>query len=94
MPTGHDHSIATPATADGVDELLRARMKVLGLDVEAIGRDYPEVFDKIKRNCPSCSDRKACALDLRRDPNDVMWEAYCPNSEALYALVSLTDVIR
>ena len=53
-----------------------------------------EVFDKIKRNCPSCSDREPCALDLKRDPNTSMWEAYCPNSDVLNVLVVLTEVIR
>ena len=69
-------------------------MKILGLAVDAIGREFPEVFDQIRRNCPSCSDREACALDLKRDPNTLIWEAYCPNSDALNALVALTDVIR
>ena len=32
-----------------VDDLLRGRMKALGLDVDAIGTDYSEVFDKIKK---------------------------------------------
>jgi hypothetical protein len=79
---------------DDVDYLLRGRMKILGLDVDAIGREFLEVFDKVKRNCPPCSDREACALDLKRDPNTLMWEAYCPNSEVLNALVALTEVIH
>ena len=83
-----------PTTPDEVDDLLRGRMKILGLDVDAIGREFHEVFDKIKRNCPSCSDREPCALDLKRDPNTLMWEAYCPNSDVLNALVALTEVIR
>jgi hypothetical protein len=88
-----DHSMGKPATSDEVDELLRGRMKILGLDVDAIGRDFPVVFDKIKRNCPRCSDREPCALDLKRDPNSLLWEAYCPNSEVLNALVALTEAI-
>ncbi len=83
-----------PTTPDEVDDLLRGRMKILGLDVDALAREFHEVFDKIKRNCPSCSDREACALDLKRDPNTLIWEAYCPNSDVLNALVALTDVIR
>jgi hypothetical protein len=94
MQIDYDHSIGKPTAPDEVDHLLRGRMKILGLEVDAIGREFPEVFDKIRRNCPSCSDREACALDLKRDPNTLIWEAYCPNSDVLNALVALTDVIR
>jgi hypothetical protein len=90
MQIDYDHSIGKPTATDEVDHLLRGRMKILGLEVDAIGREFPEVFDKIRRNCPSCSD----ALDLKRDPNTLIWEAYCPNSDVLNALVALTDVIR
>ena len=76
---------------DEVDELLRSRMKILGLDVDAIGRDFHKVFDKVRKNCPRCGDREACAIDLRRDSNGLIWEAYCPNSEMLNALVALTE---
>jgi len=89
-----DHSMGKPTTPDEVDDLLRGRMKILGLDVDAIEREFPKVFDKIKRSCPRCSDREPCALDLKHDPNTLMWEAYCPNSDVLNALVALTEVIR
>ena len=84
-------SIGNPAMPYEVDELLRSRMKILGLDVGAIDRDFHEVFDKVRKNCPRCGDREVCAIDLRRDPNGLIWEAYCPNSEVLNALVALTE---
>jgi hypothetical protein len=65
-------------------------MKLLLLDVDAIGRDFPEVFSILKRNCPSCGDRKICVLDFQHDPNIQMWEADCQNSEVLNVLVALT----
>ena len=71
MQIDYDHSIGKPTKPDEVDDLLWGRMKIMGLDVDAIGREFREVFDKIKRNCPSCSDREACALDLKRDPKDI-----------------------
>jgi hypothetical protein len=86
-------SIGDPATPDEVDDLLRGRMKVLGLDVEAIGREFSEVFDKIRKTCLRCGDREACAIDLRHDPNGLIWEAYCPNSHVLNVLVELTDAV-
>ena len=91
MKTDDDHSSGDPATCDEVDPLLRSRLKILGLDVDAIGRDFHDVFDKVKKNCPRCGDREACAIDLRHDPNVLMWEAYCPNSETLHVLVALTE---
>ena len=57
MKIDDGRSIGNPATSDEVDELLRSRMKILGLDVDAIGRDFREVFDKVRKNCPRCGDR-------------------------------------
>ena len=85
-------AMGNPAVLDEVDELLRSRMKILGLDVDAIGRDFLGAFDKVRKNCPRCGDREVCAIDLRRDSNGLIWEAYCPNSEVLNALVALTEV--
>ena len=70
--------VGKPTTPDEVDDLLRGRTKILGLDVDAMARDLPEVFDKIRRNCPSCGDREACALDLKRDPNTLVWKLIVP----------------
>ena len=75
-----------------VDDLLRGRMKILGLEIEAIEREFSEVFDRIKKNCPRCGDREACAIDLKHDPDSLIWEAYCPNSEVLNVLVLLAEV--
>ena len=91
MKIDDGRSIGNPAMPDEVDELLRSRMKILGLDVDAIGRDFHKVFDKVRKNCPRCGDREACVIDLRNDPNAQIWEAYCPNSEVLNVLVALTE---
>ncbi len=45
-----DPSIGKPTARDGVDDLLRGRMAILGLDVGAMERDYREVFENVKRN--------------------------------------------
>ena len=52
MKIGVCRLIGNLATSDEVDELLRSRMKILGLDIDAISRDYHEVFDKVRKNCP------------------------------------------
>ena len=80
-----------PPICDEGDDLLSFRMTMLGLNVHAIGWRYPEMFDKMKGHCGSCSLGEACAVDLKRDPNSQVWETYCPNSGTLNALVrSLT----
>ena len=91
MKIDDGRTMGNPAMPDEVDELLRSRMKILELDVDAIDRDFHEVFNKVRENCPHCGDREACAIDLRHDSNTLIWEAYCPNSEVLNALVALTE---
>ena len=82
------------ATADLGDELLKCRMSIIGLDFGAVERDYAATIDKLKHNCLACRQRAPCTVDLRRDPTNQVWEAYCPNSEALNALVALTEAIN
>ncbi len=93
MQIDDGRSIGNPATPDEVDDLLRGRMKILGLDVDATAREFREVFDKIRKKCPRCGDREACAIDLRHDPNALIWEAYCPNSGLLNVLVAVTEAV-
>jgi hypothetical protein len=72
------------------DDLLDCRMAMLGLDLHAIECGNSETFEEIMRRCTSCGFREACAVDLKRDPNNPVWETYCPNSEALIALTEAT----
>ena len=68
------------------DELLSCRMAMLGLDLSAIESCGGQVFETIKRRCTHCDVREVCAVDIRRDPNDPVWETYCPNTATLVAL--------
>jgi hypothetical protein len=38
------------------------------------------------RRCLGCGYREACAVDLERDPNNPVWETYCPNAGTLLEL--------
>jgi hypothetical protein len=69
------------ATCDRRLDLLDCRMTVLGLDLYAIKNG--EIFDDLKRHCMDCIFPESCAADLRRDPNNPVWETYCPNAPML-----------
>jgi hypothetical protein len=91
MQIHYDRSTGKPMASDEGEDLLQSRMTVLGLDSGAIERDFRETFDRIRRNCTSCGVRGPCAIDLKRDPTNLAWEAYCPNSGVLNALVAITE---
>lgn len=80
--------------SEDVDHLLQRRMNILMLDVDTIGREFPDVFKRVRTNCPLCEDRPACVLDLTRDPTIEAWEADCPNADVLGTLVALTGSNR
>ncbi len=58
-------------------------MATLGLNLDATNRD---TFSEVRRRYKSCGYREACAVDLKRDPNNPVWEIYCPNTGAFLAL--------
>jgi hypothetical protein len=86
MPIRNDRSTEKPTTHDQSDDLLDCRMAMLGLDLHEIERSDGETFNQIRRQCTSCGFRETCAVDLKRDPNNPVWETYCPNSGTLNAL--------
>lgn len=94
MQIHQDRSTELPTTPDEGDELLQCRMTIVGLHSGAIERDYAEAFDKIRRRCMSCRVRETCRADLKRDPHDMAWGAYCPNSRALIALAALDAALN
>lgn len=79
-----DRSIAKPARPH--NELLCSRMAKLGLDRRTIERGDRATFDRLQRRCAGCEFPDACAVDLRHDPSNPVWEAYCPNSALLTML--------
>ena len=89
MQIQNANRIGTPATRDEDGDLLDCRMAMLGLDLRAIASGNSKTLDEIKRDCMSCTFREACALDLKRDPNDPVWETYCPNAAVLNGLAEV-----
>ncbi len=85
MPSRNPHSHDDSAQSLAVDELLGCRVEMLGLDLSGIKSGDDALMD-IMRNCPICGHREACVADLKRDPNDPVWETYCPNAKALLGL--------
>lgn len=69
-------------------DLLCCRMAKLGLDCGVIEHADRQVFDELKQRCAGCEFPDACADDLREDPSNPVWEAYCPNSARLTALTA------
>ena len=72
-------------TSEGHDELLGCRVEMLGLDLATL-ENGGAALHEIMRECMECGYRDACAGDLKRDPNDPVWETYCPNAKTLVGL--------
>jgi hypothetical protein len=94
MQVRYDRSTGQSTTPDEGDDLLQCRFAIVGLDIKAIERNYSDVFDNLRQRCMSCTVRAPCAAGLKCDPNNLVWEAYCPNSAALNGLIALTEVIH
>ena len=85
MQSRNPRSPENRAQGESPDELLDCRVEMLGLDLSAI-ENAGNALQEIMRNCPICGHREACVADLKRDPNDPVWETYCPNAKALLGL--------
>jgi hypothetical protein len=79
---------------DEPDELLSCRTAMLGIDESVIKGGGTEVLLEVIRNCPDCGHRDICEADLKRDPNDPIWETYCPNAKALLELAAESWKVR
>ena len=79
MPMSNDRSTSSHDPLD-------CRMATLGLDLSAVESHDGAMFEVITQRCASCNVRAPCELDLKRDPNDPVWETYCPNTATLIAL--------
>lgn len=65
-------------------DILDCRATMLGFDLYNIKSEM--MFAHLMHRCFNCSLKEACAMDLRRDPNDPAWTTYCPNAATLERL--------
>jgi hypothetical protein len=91
-------SLPHPVESAGRDEtnLLRRRMTVLRLDVEAWPRSEPAMFADLQESCSACVSRNPCAYDLAAYPEEgwADWRDYCPNAATLRMLVALQGFLK
>lgn len=71
----------------GSPVLLCERLRILGLDQAYIETTQKFAFENLKKTCRSCDSQRRCARDLARGDVSVGMERYCPNAEALDALL-------
>jgi hypothetical protein len=67
-------------------DLLPQRMAALGLESVEVGRSDPVLLRDLQRLCALCDSKGRCMRDLASDPNDPIWEQYCPNEATLNGL--------
>lgn len=91
-------------TTDEIHELVRLgpnaanllfqRMAYLDLDRNEVAKIEPAAFEELKKSCALCDSRRRCAGDLARNPDNSVWEEYCPNAATLKALNALPWMSR
>jgi len=71
-------------------DLLDRRVTALFIDPGATEKSCGgEWCEGIKLRCIRCDFPRACEEDLRRYPNNPVWQSYCPNAAKLIALTQL-----
>jgi hypothetical protein len=67
-------------------QLLPRRMAALELDWEKLASVRPSIVRELVDHCTTCENPEQCEWDLREDPSNPAWQAYCPNAATLMAL--------
>jgi hypothetical protein len=73
--------------------LLRRRMAALGIDPDGFSQIQAAIFRELQRSCSRCTQHGRCGYDLLRDavdPENSTWKSYCPNTEVLNMLGTLS----
>jgi hypothetical protein len=69
--------------------LLPHRLAALEIDEDKLARGKPSTVRELVERCTTCENPEQCAWDLREDPANPAWQAYCPNAATLIALARL-----
>jgi hypothetical protein len=69
-------------------DLLARRMRQIKLDAAEIVRVGPEVVRDLERVCTLCASKRRCSRDFVKERFPSPWQAYCPNTMTLKALVA------
>jgi len=86
MQIGKPRATGKSTTPEQQEELLDCRIVMLGLQLTPAEIADSGALKEMMRRCLSCGYREACAVDLERDPNNPVWETYCPNAGTLIEL--------
>jgi hypothetical protein len=66
--------------------LLPRRMAAPDLDPNTVARIDPAAWRELVKLCAACESDELCEWDLRQDPDDPVWQDYCPNAARLSGL--------
>src|SRR5262245_8643521 len=69
-------------------DLLARRMRQIKLDAAHIVQVEPEVVRDLERVCTLCASKRRCSRDFAKERSPSSWQAYCPNTMTLKALVA------
>jgi hypothetical protein len=69
-------------------QLLPRRLAALDLDRDRLARGKPLTVRELVERCTACEHPEQCAWDLREDPANPAWQAYCPNAATLMELAN------
>jgi len=72
--------------------LLPHRLAALEIDEDKLARGKPLTVRELVERCTTCESPEQCAWDLREDPANPAWQAYCPNAATLTALARLPSL--
>ncbi|MGA7323414.1 MAG: hypothetical protein WBX25_02735, partial [Rhodomicrobium sp.] len=70
-------------------KLLYDRMDAIGVSKDDVEKAANGVLRDLERTCACCNEKGVCEKDLRKHPQDPVWQSYCPNAFTLLDLKKL-----